>query len=122
MVRAIILAAALCGAATAAYAHDWYSGTRDPVTNGGCCGGSDCRDLVVRPGMLTPEADGIRVILTAEEAKRINPARPTGFNAVIPMNRVQDSQDGNFAICLKAYGPEVQLLDGWYCFFAPPNT
>ncbi len=41
----IILALLLC-LAKAAHAHDWYTGTRNPVNGQGCCGGKDCHPLM----------------------------------------------------------------------------
>lgn len=104
-----------------ASAHDDYTGTKDPVTGKYCCSTSagdnygDCDILDVTATNLTAEADGYRVILTAEEAQRINPATVIPVNILIPWDRVQPSKDGNYRICFSRWGE-------LYCFFAPPNT
>ncbi len=65
----ITLAALLCSA-TAAQAHDWYVGKKDPVTKGSCCttaaqdGYGDCAKLLIEPGVLEPVPEGYRIRLT----------------------------------------------------------
>ena len=113
--------AALLMISTPALAHDWYSGTRDPVTGGGCCGVADCAVLKIEPGMLTGEVDGYRLRLTAEQAGRINPARKMPVDTLIVWDRMQPSPDGNFHLCLPTY-PTPNMAADYFCFFAPPST
>lgn len=119
LVAGVVIAVVL--ASQAALAHSWYSEKRDPVTRGGCCGGSDCAILAVTPGVLSAEADGYRVRLTAEQAKAINPYRNTPVDALVPWDRVQPSEDGNYHICLPTY-PVGSMKADFFCFFAPANT
>lgn len=104
----------------AAQAHDWYKWRRDPVTNKACCGGEDCAQLVIRPGVLTPEADGYRIILTQPQAEAINPNRADPLDILVPFSRVQDSEDGNYHLCIPSRND--MTTGNFYCFFAPPNT
>lgn len=101
-------------------AHDWYSKRHDPVTGHACCGGTDCAQLIVAPGVLEAVTEGYRIKLTAEQAAAINPYRYLGVNTVVPWNRVQDSEDGNYHICLPM--DDSRVKDNFFCFFAPPNT
>ena len=107
--------------ALSALAHDWYSGTRDPVTGGSCCGVADCAILRVEPGMLEGEADGYRIRLTAEQAGKINPLRKTPVDTLIKWERIQSSHDGNYHLCLPTY-PTPNMAADFFCFWAPPNT
>jgi hypothetical protein len=112
---AIISLAAVCPA----NAHSWYTQKKDPVTNLGCCGGTDCATLLIEPGVISAEVNGYRVVLTVEQAQRINPARRDGVNILIPWERVKPSEDGNWHLCLPRWN-DLTLGD-FYCFFAPPN-
>ena len=105
--------------ASPADAHSWYTKKKDPVTNLGCCGGTDCNTLLIEPGVLSAEVNGYRVRLTLEQAQRINPARRDGVDILIPWERVQPSEDGNWHLCLPRWN-DVTVGD-FYCFFAPPN-
>lgn len=105
----------------AALAHDWYTGTHDPVTGGQCCGGQDCRKLVVEPGVLEPIPEGYRLRLTAEQAKKINPLRNLPVDTIIPESRIQPSEDGNFHVCIPGY-PSPGMRADFYCFWAPGST
>lgn len=106
--------------ANRAHSHSWYSGQRDPVTNGNCCGGSDCAILKLEPGVLTPDGDGYIIRLTLEQARKINPARKTPFEALIKRERIQPSEDGNWHICIPTDSGLVR--DDFFCFFEPPNA
>lgn len=100
-----------------AYSHEWYSKKRDPVTKGGCCGGSDCAKLVATPDVLQATDAGYRITLTLEQAKKINPYRRDPVDIVIPWDRIQLSEDGNYHLCLPIWSNTVR--DGFFCFFAP---
>ena len=126
MNRLTIATIIFLAAAFPANAHDLYVGTTDPVTHGICCttsehdGYGDCGQLTVEPGMLTPEAGGYRLRLTAEQAQRINPMRTIPVDTFIPDDRIQPSMDGNFHLCLPAYS--VPLRGDFFCFFQPGST
>lgn len=124
MRRAVLLAALVAAflilAPVLAHAHSWYSDKRDPLTNNGCCGGTDCAQLAVEPGVLAAEEGGYRLRLTLEQAKRINAWRVEPVDVLIPWDRVQASEDGNYHLCLPTSNGRVR--DDFYCFFAPPNT
>jgi hypothetical protein len=121
MMRFLLFAVPLLASMSAAYAHSWYSEKRDPVTGGGCCGGHDCEILTITPGVLEAVEDGYHIRLTAEQAKRINPSRNVPVDTVIPWDRVQPSEDGNWHICLPTY-PVGSMNRDFFCFFAPPDT
>ena len=105
---------------TPAHAHSWYSDKHDPVTTYGCCGGSDCAQLVIEPGVMTAEPDGYRIRLTLDQAKRINRYRIDPLDVLVPWDRIQPSEDGNYHLCLPTSNGRAR--DDFYCFFAPPNT
>ena len=71
---------------------------------------------------FTPDGD-LRVTLTLQEARRINPARSEPFDAVIPFDRIQVSEDGSPHICLMASDRAAtgDQRQGFYCIFLPPN-
>lgn len=107
--------------ATPAAAHDWYTGTIDPVTLGGCCGVADCAPLKISAGVLDAVEDGYRIRLTAEQAAAINPARRTPVDTVVTWDRIQPSPDGQFHMCLPTY-PRPEMRADFFCFWAPPDT
>jgi len=118
--RAVLTAAALVAIATPAMAHSWYSDRRDPVFNAtSCCGNSDCAPIPPHAMSITPDGD-LRVTLTVEEARRINPMRRYGFDQVISYDRIQMSEDGTAHICLIHVDIPGDQRDGYYCIFLPP--
>jgi hypothetical protein len=133
----VCLMAALLVMARQAHAHDPvysnsivvfpdpYSGKRDPQTGLLCCGGEDCETLKVMPGMLTPGDDGIRLKLTEEQARVINPNRIGPVDTVIPLNRIQPTPpewSGEYRVCIPSRNePAVRPRD-FFCFWAPPST
>lgn len=117
-----LLAIFLLVLAAPAAAHEWYSEKRDPLyPRQSCCGGMDCAQLQIEPGVLSAEADGYRVRLTLEQSRRINPWSKAPIDALIVWERVQPSEDGNYHICIMSNHRD-NARQGVYCFFAPPNT
>jgi hypothetical protein len=106
--------------ATPAYGHAWYSKKIDPVFGQGCCGIHDCGQLVISPGVLSAEEDGYRIRLTLEQSKLINPLSTAPIDGVVPWNRVQPSEDGNYHICIMSVHRD-NIRAGIYCLFVPPN-
>jgi len=105
-----------------ALAHSWYSERRDPLYPAqSCCGGMDCAQLVIEPGVLEAEADGYRVRLTLEQTRRINRFSTAPIDALVVWERVQPSEDGNYHICIMS-NHRANARQGVYCLFAPPNT
>jgi hypothetical protein len=104
----------------AAHAHSWYSGKKDPVYGGSCCGGTDCATWTILPGELSAEEDGIRVRLPQERAKLINPYSQQPIDALVKWDRVQPSEDGNWHLCLMTFSRAGER-GGIYCLFMPPN-
>jgi hypothetical protein len=105
--------------AGAAMAHSWYSSRVDPEYLNGCCGGTDCHEL--DGSLVIPEADGYRIRLTIDQARRINPGALFPVDALVPWRRVQPSEDGNWHICIfpsSRHAPRGGII----CFFAPPNS
>lgn len=101
-----------------AYSHEWYSKRMDPVRQTPCCGGSDCAKLKIDPGVLEATDEGYRVRMTLEQARRINPQRIAPVDTVVPWERIQLSEDGNYHICIPSYEVPAMPAD-FYCFFAP---
>lgn len=60
---------------TTARAHDWYTGTKDPVSGYSCCGGYDCAEVLDTD--VRAIQGGYIYIPTSEfiENKRTQPAR-----------------------------------------------
>lgn len=121
MIRAIVFAVAFL-ATSSAQAHQWYSKKQDPVTRGACCGGTDCAELRIVPGVLTPEAEGYRIRLTVEQARAINPNRTESVDVLVKFDRVQPSEDGNWHMCISTSRRYWLGDDDFFCFFAPPST
>lgn len=116
--------AALLFLTTAAEAHDWYIGQRDPVTGGSCCTTSandrigDCHELIIEPGVLEPVPEGYRIRLTVEQARRLNPLRTMPVDTIVPEERIQESGDGNWHMCIPSY-PTPNMAADFFCFFRP---
>jgi len=120
---AAISAAFFFLAAAPAAAHEWYSGRRDPIFNTTtCCGNSDCAPLPAHAMSFTPDGE-LRVTLSLEEARLINPARQEPFDEVIPFERIQTAEDGRPHICLmeRNRGAEGDRRQGFFCIFLPPT-
>jgi hypothetical protein len=119
-----IILAALLFSATASSAHDWYIGQRDPVTGGSCCTtaasakSGDCNELLIEPGVLEPVPEGYRIRLTVEQARRLNPLRTMPVDTIVPEERIQESGDGNWHMCIPSY-PVGNMQADFFCFFRP---
>jgi hypothetical protein len=118
--RVAISLAVLCLSAAVANAHSWYSGKTDPVYGQSCCGGSDCAQWKILPGELSAEEDGIRVRLSHERTRLINPYSQSPIDALVKWDRVQPSEDGNWHLCLMT-SFRAGERGGIYCLFMPPN-
>jgi hypothetical protein len=119
---ALVAAFVFLAPVVAALAHSWYNEKRDPLyPNQSCCGGMDCAQLLIEPGVLTAEPDGYRVRLTLEQSQRINRYSTSPIDALIEWERVQPSEDGNYHICIMS-NHRANARQGVYCFFAPPNS
>jgi hypothetical protein len=100
-------------------AHSWYSEKRDPIfSQTTCCGGTDCAPLPAHAITITPDGN-LRITLTVEEARRINPIRRYGFDKVINFDRIQNSEDGRAHICLQPHDAIEDPREGYYCIFLP---
>lgn len=66
-----------------AYAHDWYTGTKDPVSNLSCCGGYDCAP--VTDSDVRPTHGGYIFLPTGEfiENERAQPAHDWQYHRCI---------------------------------------
>jgi hypothetical protein len=105
-----------------ALAHEWYQDKRDPwYPKQSCCGGMDCAKLTIEPGVMEAVPEGYRIRLTLEQSRRINQYSAYPIDALIPWERVQPSEDGNYHICIMSQHRNNDR-QGVYCFFAPPNT
>lgn len=117
--------AAVLGAAFllagAASAHEWYSKYKDPEHRTGCCGGTDCATFQLRPGSVTPVKGGYRVVLTVEEARRINSQATKPIDTFVASHRVMNSEAGTWDICIRPSwrdGPDFGVI----CLFGPAST
>lgn len=104
---------------SSALAHDWYSKRTDPRYAFPCCGGHDCAAFPFAIGKnIFPTEEGYRIVLSVEEARRINPAATAPIDAIVEWNRVQVSEDGRWHICIAdsfRLAPHFGIL----CFFEP---
>ena len=120
--RAVAVVLALCTSAGMAWiapakAHDWFIGLTDPTTGSRCCGGTDCAVVpaeFVASGAITETRDGYVIKLNLDQVHHFNKAATKPIAQLVPMNRVQSSQTGGFALCI--WKDEVQ------CFFAPSSV
>jgi hypothetical protein len=120
-IAAATAAFALIAGAPCALAHSWYTSKVDPAYKTPCCGGTDCGQMLITDGVLTPEANGYHIRLSLDQTRKINPSSMEAVDAIVTWDRVQQSEDGNYHICLMAH----HLFDsrgGIYCLFAPPNS
>jgi len=67
--------------------------------------------------MLEGDPEGYRLRLTIDQARKINPLRTTPVDTLIPWERMQVSEDGNFHLCIPAH-PNGLRYD-FYCFWQP---
>ena len=118
--KALLATLVLVLTASGATAHSWYSGKVDPVYGQSCCGGNDCAQWVILPGELSAEEDGIRVRLSLERTRKINPISQFPIDALVKWDRVQPSEDGNWHLCLMT-SFRAGERGGIYCLFMPPN-
>jgi len=108
------------------HAHEWYGKRRDPIySTTTCCGGSDCAPLPAHSIKASPDGS-IRVSLTLDEVRKINPRRDEPFDEIIPFERVQTVPPEGTAgphICLmnRNRADEGDMRQGFYCIFLPPN-
>lgn len=116
---AALVAAFLVLAPVLAHAHEWYSKRRDPIYNAQTCCRNDCGPVPSQYIHRDLTTGSIRVIIPLEAAKKIYHARMEAVDEVIPPERIQTSEDGQVHICLQSrnYGP----MQGFWCFFVPPN-
>ena len=98
---ALLLILALSGTAEA---HDWYTGTRNPVTGTSCCGGQDCRGF---PEELVRVVEGGYLVSP--------PGREPEF---VPYDEALPSRDGLYHRCEYLSGPHKGERR---CFFSPPQ-
>jgi hypothetical protein len=122
---ALVAAFVFLAPVLSAFAHEWYSGQRDPIFNQTtCCGGSDCAPLP--PHAISSFNGDLRVTLSLDEARRINPRRVEPFDEVIPFERIQTVPPEGGAgphICLmeKNRASEGDQRQGFFCIFLPPQ-
>lgn len=118
---ALAALAASFAIAPQAHAHSWYSEKSDPVFGNPCCGGTDCGLLTVSRNVLSAEQRGYRIRLSLEQTRKINPFSAAPIDALVPWDRIQQSEDGNYHICLMTYHRD-KMRGGVYCLFAPPDS
>lgn len=118
---AIVIAAlvALFMTVNLAFAHSWYSGTRDPTDGYGCCGGHDC--AVLDPRWVFPVDGGVRVVMTLEQARTVNPLTVAPVDAFVPDARIQRSPDYDFHACIYDSNRGAPR-NGVICFWAASTT
>lgn len=91
---------------TAADAHDWFTGAKDPVTGHRCCDGTDCSEI---PDTDVEKVTGGYIYL------------PTG--EFIPRARIQPSQGYGYARCVYQstgqFNGKTMPPGSTRCFFEP---
>jgi hypothetical protein len=98
---------------------------RDPIFNQTtCCGGSDCAPLP--PHAISYFNGELRVTLSLEEARRINPRRSEPFDEIIPFERIQlvppeGSTGPHICLMEKNRANEGDRRQGFFCIFLPPT-
>lgn len=101
-------------------AHDWYTGTSDPKTGFGCCGGADCNEVpqaFIDNGAIAPSADGgFDVALTVDQTHAFNLSNTVPIAIHIQPERVQPAEastkgGSGYSLCI--WGDTIK------CFFAP---
>jgi hypothetical protein len=98
-------------------AHDWFTNLHDPITGHHCCGGRDCAEVppeLIESGAIIETRGGFIVSLTLDQVRYFNKSAAMPITQFMPINRVQSSRTGGFAMCI--WSNEVQ------CFFAPSNS
>lgn len=121
MATALALAAAalIAWASAPAHAHDWYSQRSDPVFNNGCCGRPDCEDF--DGSLIEAEADGYHIRLTVAQAQKVNENTQLPIDALVPWSRIQDSEDGNWHLCIFDVD-RTAPRNGVICLFSPGDS
>jgi hypothetical protein len=109
---------ASAGLAYEAAGHDIYTSLVDPVIGGRCCGGSDCAPLP--PGVVKWAPGGVRITLTAEQAREINRATLQPVDAFVAAERLLPSPDGRWHACIHA-SDRQSPREGILCALAPPS-
>lgn len=74
----------------------------------------------IQPGEISAEANGLRVRLSLERSKLINPHSLLPIDALVIWDRVQPSEDGNWHLCIMS-SFRAGERGGIYCLFMPPN-
>ena len=118
--RHSLVAALLIALPSTAQAHSWYQNKTDPVYMQSCCGLLDCAPWIIQPGELSAEEHGLRVRLSLERTRQINPLSQAPIDALVIWERVQPSEDGNWHICLMS-SFRAGDRGGVYCLFQPPD-
>lgn len=118
MIAALLLAAVVTALPSPAHSHEWYAHRSDPAFNNGCCGGSDCREF--DGALIDAEEGGYRIRLTVAQAQEVNPNTQLPIDALVPWRRIQDSEDGNFHLCI-FLSDRSWPRQGVICLFAPPS-
>jgi hypothetical protein len=123
-VRLAAIALLLAVYAAPAEGHDWFTGTTDPVTGHACCTGPglsfahvDCMAVpadLLTAGVIEETAQGYRVRLTLDQAKRFNDQTTRPIDEVVPWSRVQPGLSQGVAICI--------WQNAVNCFFTASNT
>lgn len=72
------------------------------------------------PGEISAETAGLRVRLSVERSRFINPRSVAPIDALVLWDRVQPSEDGNWHLCISESYRDG-LNKGIYCLFAPPS-
>lgn len=99
------IGAAMFGGIRQAYSHDWYSGTRNPQTGVGCCGGRDCFPLMNDEiNRLTEDADNYII-----DGKWKFPKAEA-----LPAKHPHSPDESGYSYCIWGGKPR--------CFFVPQNA
>lgn len=118
--RALLIAlAALFLMPAPTLSHEWYGKKQDPKFHGNCCGENDCDKIDW--SQITLEDNGYRIRLTLKEAQVINPEAEFPVDSLVIWDRVQQSDDLNYHVCIFPTDRKLPQ-SGVRCFFVPPGT
>lgn len=119
MIRVLLALVLFFAFAPAVQAHSWYSRTN-------CCSGTDCAPVPLDAAWVIMEEHGYRIVLTAEQAKLVNPYATKPLDVFIKWS---DRRIKSPPILLpgETYGPNIYHLCipagyvGVHCLFVVPG-
>ena len=119
MIRVLLILLLFFAWAPAAQAHSWYGRTN-------CCSGDECAPVPLDSAWVTMEEHGYRIVLTAEQAKLVNPYATQAIDVFIPWGNTRIKSPPVLKVG-ETYGPNIYHLCipagyvGVHCLFVVPG-